>query len=408
MKRAWTRLIGIFAVWLKTYLPESLHSCIIREKWILPLGVFFEVCLCDLTLVEAEFEEAPPASKPPSPPYQGGKCRELFEEAFVEFESSWLSSEEGKSRLMSCIRTHMFPVICLDIGEIGEIENIRILESWNVRKEIRDDKLSLFLGKVRAEVAFGYSESCRGDVEEYHFIGEVGDRCSDDPWSAADIDYYRLFLWVLPYFSWLKSTKSSRGVNKLTLTLLSLIYSLFSSSFRQCRPLGLPISPVYRRIILIFLKDLTSMTDEGFCFQSRNEDIRRDDEFPTEKSDFSFDIFDRIIRRELRHKSIWYFLLFLSFFATISFSLVQNYRASLLRLGVREWLMYGFKFLSHHSVNTLHIKISKEEERSMFVDHQGEEKWIGRLFPSWFLYLFVELHSLYRRLEELEIFILLP
>ncbi len=363
---------------------------------------------CDFSLVESEFEEAPPASKPPSPPYQGGYMGKLFEETFVEFEACWLSSEESKSRLMSCIRTHMFPVICLDIGEIGEIENIRILESWNVWEEIRDDESSIFIREMSAKVFFCDFESSRRNIEKYHFIGEVGDRCSDDPWSAADIDYYRLFLWVLPYFSWLKSTKSSRGVNKLTLTLLSLIYSLFSSSFRQCRPLGLPISPVYRRIILIFLKDLTSMTDEGFCFQSRNEDIGCDDEFPTEKSDFSFDIFDRIIRRELRHKSIWYFLRFLSFFATISFSLVQNYRASLLRLGVREWSMYGFKFLSHHSVNTLHIKISKEEQRSMFVDHQGEEKWIGRLFHSGFLYLFVELHSLYRRLEEFEILILLP
>ena len=52
------------------------------------------------------------------------------------------------------------------------------------------------------------------------------------------------FCWWIPclYFSGLKSTKSSRWVNKLTPPLLPLIFSLFSSPFRQCRPLGLPIS----------------------------------------------------------------------------------------------------------------------------------------------------------------------
>ena len=45
----------------------------------------------------------------------------------------------------------------------------------------------------------------------------------------------------LKYFSWLKSTKSSRRVDKLALALLSLIFFLISSSLRQCRPLGLPI-----------------------------------------------------------------------------------------------------------------------------------------------------------------------
>ncbi len=96
------------------------------------MGVFFENCFCDITLVESEFEEAPPLSKPPSPPYQGGYMGKLFEEAFVELETCHFTTEEGEVWFMISICAHVPPVIVLDIREIGEIENIRILESWNV------------------------------------------------------------------------------------------------------------------------------------------------------------------------------------------------------------------------------------------------------------------------------------
>jgi hypothetical protein len=44
----------------------------------------------------------------------------LFEELLIEFESSYLSSEECESRLIYRIKAHIHPVCILDVGEVGE------------------------------------------------------------------------------------------------------------------------------------------------------------------------------------------------------------------------------------------------------------------------------------------------
>lgn len=100
--------------YLDTYLCESFDSSIIREEIVFP-RISLQYFFGNLSLIKAEFDKKSSLDT---------SFSELLKKFLIEFESCLLSAKERQPRLMSCVWTHMLPIILLDIGKIGDKERV--------------------------------------------------------------------------------------------------------------------------------------------------------------------------------------------------------------------------------------------------------------------------------------------
>ena len=104
---------------LKYYFDKPINPAEICEKFEAP-SVSFENLSGELFLIIPHLGQNGKAF--------GGifadKIGNLDEEAFIELKSGDISAKEGELGFVLRIRTHIPPIVCLDIGQIGGYEDI--------------------------------------------------------------------------------------------------------------------------------------------------------------------------------------------------------------------------------------------------------------------------------------------